>query len=242
MKKLVILSSILVLLTVSCSKGLLDLEEILSDQNQPLRVQTKITTNDCTEQSVTVEFTEHGVQITYRNFEVLCYIPNVNVNYNFANGVLTIRQWAVGHSLDTISTATCYAEVSYTIKGISKEQVNVIFINDARVYFNEKDGDGNKDGDKDKDGETTNFFDLDHRIGLWVNVNAVGWDSLIFVCSSKLIRSGGIPNKREECSYKIEGNILIINGSPYNPILRAEKNVVVLGKEDVPRWTFVKKY
>ena len=72
---------------------------------------------------VDVEFTGKGVQITYYKFEVTCDFTTVNVTHTFVNGVLNIIQQGDGDA-----RCICYTDVSYTISGISKNQVNVIFI------------------------------------------------------------------------------------------------------------------
>ena len=81
-----------------------------------------------------VEFTDKGVQITHYNFEVTCDFTTVNVNHTFINGVLNITQQGSPNRAD----CTCYTDVSYTIEGISHNEVNVIFINGVQVYcYNE---------------------------------------------------------------------------------------------------------
>ena len=77
-----------------------------------------------------VEFTDKGVQITYYNFEVTCDFTDVNVSHTFTNGILNITQEGSPNQANCI----CYTDVSYTIEGISKDEVNVIFINDVQVY------------------------------------------------------------------------------------------------------------
>ena len=73
--------------------------------------------------------------------------------------------------------------------------------------------------------ENCNFYDLGYRIGLWVNSSRE--DTLKFVNSSKLIRKGFPYN--EEYSYRIENNTLIISGQTHHPIMKSEKNMVVIG-------------
>ena len=83
---------------------------------------------------VDVEFTNKGVQITHYDFEVPCDFTTVNVNHTLVNGVLDISQQGTPNQADCI----CYTDVSYTIDGISQNEVNVIFINGAQVYcYNE---------------------------------------------------------------------------------------------------------
>ena len=80
--------------------------------------------------NVKVEFTAEGVQITYNDFEVTCDFTAVNVTHSFGNGVLRITQQGSPNQADCI----CYTDVSYTISGISQNEVNVIFINGVQVY------------------------------------------------------------------------------------------------------------
>jgi len=79
---------------------------------------------------VDVQFTNEGVQIMYKDFEVTCDFSTVNVTHTFVNGFLNISQKGFPNLADCI----CYSDVSYTIKGISKKEVNVIFINGKQVY------------------------------------------------------------------------------------------------------------
>ena len=158
---------------------------------------------------VDVEFTNNGVEITHRDFEVACDFTTVNVTHTFVNGVLNITQQGTPNQ----AKCRCHTDVSYTIGGISQDAVNAIFINGELVYGN----DGSSVG---------NFYDVDYRIGLWVNPD--GQDTLVFVDSSELIRKG-IPYKYEEYLYRIENNTLIINGSTCHSILKAEKDTVVIG-------------
>ena len=79
---------------------------------------------------VDVEFTDKGVQITYYDFGVTCDFTTVNVTHTFVNGVLNITQQGFPNQADCI----CYTDVSYTIDGISQDEVNVIFINGEQVY------------------------------------------------------------------------------------------------------------
>jgi len=79
---------------------------------------------------VDVEFTDKGVQITHSNFTVTCDFTTVNVTHTLINGVLNITQQGTPNEAKCI----CYTDVSYTIEGISQEEVNVIFINGVQVY------------------------------------------------------------------------------------------------------------
>ena len=79
---------------------------------------------------VDVKFTDKGVQIMYNHFEVACDFTTVNVTHTFVNGVLRISQKGSPNQANCI----CYTDVSYTIDGVSQDEVNVIFINDVQVY------------------------------------------------------------------------------------------------------------
>ena len=79
---------------------------------------------------VSVEFTTQGVHITYNHFEVTCDFSTVDVTYTFVNGFLNITQQGLPNRADCV----CYSDVSYTINGISQNEVNVIFINGEQVY------------------------------------------------------------------------------------------------------------
>jgi len=205
MKKVAIFLSLVVFLTVSCVER--EQESHVSNVNFTPCQQTKAKSD--VSDRIDVEFTNEGVQITYYNFVVTCDFTTVNVTHTFVNGVLSITQQGSQNHADCI----CHTDVSYTINGILKNEVNVIFINGVQVYcYN--------------DSSVGNFYDVEYRIGLWVNPNRK--DTLEFVNSSKLIRKG-LPYKYEEYLYRIENNTLIINGSTYHPILKAEKDVVVIG-------------
>ena len=124
MKRVVILLSLAVFLTVSCEKR--EIESQVSDVSFTPCQQTKATKSEI----VNVEFTNEGVQITYNNFVVTCDFTTVAVTHTFVNGVLNITQQGSPNQANCI----CYTNVSYTINGISKNEVNVIFINGEQVY------------------------------------------------------------------------------------------------------------
>ena len=133
MKRVVILLSLAVFLTVSCEKR--EIESQVSDVSFTPCQQTKATKSEISDK-VNVEFTNQGVQITYHNFAVTCDFTTVDVTHTFVNGVLNITQQGSPNRADCI----CYSDVSYTIDGISQDDVNVIFINGEQVYcYNEKD-------------------------------------------------------------------------------------------------------
>jgi len=81
---------------------------------------------------VDVEFTEKGIQIKYYNFEVTCDFTTVDVTHTLENGVLNITQKGTPNE----AKCKCYTDVSYTINGISQDEVNVIFINGVQVCCN----------------------------------------------------------------------------------------------------------
>ena len=127
MKKVAILLGLGVFLTVSCEKR--EQKPQVSNVSFTLCQQTKATSNELTDR-VDVEFTNEGVKITYCNFGVTCDFTIVNVTHTFVNGVLNISQ----ESSPNLAICVCYTDVSYTIDGISKDEVNVIFINGKQVY------------------------------------------------------------------------------------------------------------
>ena len=87
---------------------------------------------------VDLKFTDEGVQITYYNFEVTCDFSTVNVTHSFVNGFLNITQQGLPNQADCV----CYTDVTYTIAGISQDEVNLIFINGEQVYcYNDRDED-----------------------------------------------------------------------------------------------------
>ena len=97
--------------------------------------QTKATQHELSGR-VDVAFTNEGVQITHYNFGVACDFTTVNVTYTFVNGFLNITQ----QGFPSQANCVCYTDVSYTIDGISQNEVNVIFINGVQVYcHNEND-------------------------------------------------------------------------------------------------------
>jgi len=99
--------------------------------------QSKLRSSSELADKVNVEFTSKGVQITYYNFEVTCDFTTVNVTHSFVNGVLNITQ----QGSPNLANCICHTDVSYTIDGISKNEVNVIFINDVQVYCHNDNND-----------------------------------------------------------------------------------------------------
>ncbi len=127
MKKAAILLVLGVFLTVSCAKK----EQELQASNVSFTPcqQTKSTTVELSDR-VDVEFTNEGVQITYYNFGVTCDFTTVNVTHTLVNGFLNITQEGSPNQANCI----CHTDVSYTINGISQNEVNLIFINGEQVY------------------------------------------------------------------------------------------------------------
>ena len=92
--------------------------------------QSELRSSSESSNKVEVNFTDEGIEIVHSGFEVTCDFTTVNVTHTLVNGVLNITQQASPNRADCI----CYTDVSYTIDGISQEEVNVIFINDVQVY------------------------------------------------------------------------------------------------------------
>ena len=128
MKKVVILFSLVVIFTVSCEKSELETQQVPNVSSTPCK--QGILKGSGLADKVDVEFTNKGVQITHYNFEVPCDFTIVNVTYTFVNGVLNITQQGYPNQANCV----CYSDVSYTIDGISQNEVNVIFINGEQVY------------------------------------------------------------------------------------------------------------
>jgi len=133
MKKATILLSLVVLFTVSCVKSELETQQVPNVSSTPCK--QGILRSSGLSDKVDVEFTNKGVQITHYNFEVSCDFTTVNVTHTFTNGVLNITQKGSPNQADCV----CHTDVSYTIEGISQDEVNVIFINGVQVYcYNDK--------------------------------------------------------------------------------------------------------
>jgi len=131
MKKIAILLGLAVFLTVSCVEKDVEREQESCISNvsvTPCRQSELRSSNPASK--VDVEFTNKGVQITYHNFEVTCDFTTVDVTHTFVNGVLRITQKGSPNQADCV----CYSDVSYTINGLLKNEVNVIFINGRQVY------------------------------------------------------------------------------------------------------------
>ena len=127
MKKTILLLCLGLFLTVSCVKR--ELESHISNVIFTPCLQNNGEKSGLSGK-VNVEFTNKGVQITHYNFEVTCDFTTVDVTHTFVNGVLRITQ----KSSPNQAVCICYTDVSYTIDGISKKEVNVIFINGVQVY------------------------------------------------------------------------------------------------------------
>jgi len=127
MKKVAILLSLVVLLAVSCKNK--EQETTVSNVNftSCQQIETK---NIKLSVIVDIEFTNEGVKITYHDFATACDFTTIEVTHTFVDGVLNITQQGTPNAANCI----CYTDVSYTIKGISQNEVNTIFINDELVY------------------------------------------------------------------------------------------------------------
>ena len=139
MKKTAILLSLAVLFAVSCAKSDLETQQVSNVSSTPCK-QEVLRSSGLSDKSdrVDVEFTNKGVQITHYNFEVPCDFTTVNVTHTFVNGVLNITQQGTPNQANCV----CHSDVSYTIEGISQNEVNVIFINGVQVYcHNDKEDD-----------------------------------------------------------------------------------------------------
>ena len=140
MKKSAILLVLGLLLTVSCAEKdqvFKNREFPVSDisftpcQQDKLSLQSVTTSDVLSNKKVDVKFTGKGVQIIYYNFEVTCDFTDVKLTHTFVNGFLNITQQGTPNQAKCI----CYTDVSYTINGLSKDEVNLIFINGEQVYF-----------------------------------------------------------------------------------------------------------
>ena len=135
----IILLSLVVFFAVSCEK---EQKFHVSDLSfTPCK--QDILKNSKRQEKVDVKFNNKDVQITYRNFEVTCDFTTVDVTYTFVNGVLRITQ----EGTPNLANCICYTDVSYTIEGISQNDVNVIFINGVQVYcYNDNNESENTNG------------------------------------------------------------------------------------------------
>ncbi|MDR0232181.1 MAG: hypothetical protein LBI82_08700 [Dysgonamonadaceae bacterium] len=158
MKKATILLSLAVFLTVSCTKR--ELVSQVSNVNFTPCQQSKLRSTEPSDKKVDVEFTNEGVRITYYNFEVTCDFSNVDVTHTFVNGFLNITQKSSPNQADCI----CYSDVSYTIDGISKNEVNVIFINGVQVYcYNDNGNDEDDESTGNRNVDALNKFVQDNQ-------------------------------------------------------------------------------
>ena len=134
MKRVAILLSLVMLFTVSCVKNELETQQVPDVISTPCK--QGILKSSGFSDNVVVEFTNEGVHITHYNFEVPCDFTTVNVTHTFVNGVLNITQQGFPNQANCI----CHTDVSYTITGISKNEINVIFINGEQVYCYNENG------------------------------------------------------------------------------------------------------
>ena len=138
MKRAVILLSLVVFLAVSCEKS--EQEPQISNVSFTPCKQEVLKSSGLPD-NVNVEFTNEGVNITHYNFEVPCDFTTVNVTHTFVNGILRITQQGYPNQANCI----CHSDVSYTIEGISQNEVNVIFINGEQVYCHNDDSGDEED-------------------------------------------------------------------------------------------------
>jgi hypothetical protein len=144
MKNLILLLGFGLFLFASCTKREQGIPSVISNVTFTPCVQSdgaKHHNGETFSGTVDLKFVNGGIQIMHRDFHVHCNFTTVNVNYTFVNGVLNITQ-----SCDGDSRCMCNTDVSYTINGISQNQVNVIFINGEQVYcWNDNGNSGNVD-------------------------------------------------------------------------------------------------
>ena len=141
MKKVAILLSLVMLFTVSCRESELE-SQVYKVSWTPCK-QNVMKSGDHSKK-IDVVFANKGVQITYYNFATACDFTTVDVAHTFVNGVLNITQQGSPNMADCI----CHTDVSYTIDGISQNEVTVIFINDEQVYCHNN---GNNQSNCDQD-------------------------------------------------------------------------------------------
>jgi len=79
---------------------------------------------------VDVTFTSNGVSITHYNLDVNCAFDTVLVTPTYENGILTISEQGEPNNANCI----CSTDVSYTISGISEENIDKIVINGEVVW------------------------------------------------------------------------------------------------------------
>jgi len=132
MERVTVLLSLVMLFAVSCAKSELETQQVSNVSFTPCKQDGLLKSSGLSDKSdkVVVEFTNKGVQIIHYNFEVPCDFTTVNVTHTFVNGVLNIAQQGFPNQADCV----CHTDVSYTIDGISQNEVNVIFINGVQVY------------------------------------------------------------------------------------------------------------
>jgi len=136
-KNIALLLSLGVFLIVSCTKK--EQESQVSNVSFTPCQQNTLRSAELSSK-VDVAFTNKGVQITYHDFEVTCDFSTVNVTHTFVNGFLNITQQGSPNQANCV----CHTDVSYTISGISQNEVNVIFINGVQVYCH-NDNNGNEE-------------------------------------------------------------------------------------------------
>jgi hypothetical protein len=133
MKPAAILLSLVVFLPFSCVEVEKEQESRVSNVSFTPCRQDNLRSSGFSDKA-DVEFTGEGIQITHYHLEVTCDFTTVDVAYTLVNGVLNITEQSSPNQAKCI----CHTDVSYTINGISKAEINVIFINGVQVYcYNE---------------------------------------------------------------------------------------------------------
>jgi len=157
MRKITIILSLAALCAISCAKKEVEkgVKPEASNVNFTPCKQDNLKADEISDK-VNVDFTNKGVEITYKDFVVTCDFTTVKVTHTFVNGVLRITQKGTPNEAKCI----CHTDVSYTIDGISKNDVNVIFINGEQVYCHN----GKEDvDDKSIEGFYTGTFTVKYR-------------------------------------------------------------------------------
>ena len=208
---------VLIVVTIRCSETIQ-----IKDENGKEPQVSKVNFMPCqqskmksTELSgrVDVKFTNEGVEITYNNFAVTCDFSTVNVTHTFVNGFLNISQQGSPNQANCV----CYTDVSYTINGISQNEVNVIFINGEQVYcYNDK---GNEVEYGDLEGVYTGTFTLRYcsDVPEWWYWNYTSGETTLELKNGKFTCTGN-PNRIPaggSGNYSINNNKIIFEDVNY---------------------------
>ena len=121
MKKVAILLNLMVLFTASC----------VESEPEPQQV-SNVTFTECINTALylppaifAVDFTDLGVNITHCLLDVNCAFDTVLVMPTFENRILTITEQGYPNNANCV----CKVNVSYTVGGISEEDIDEIVIN-----------------------------------------------------------------------------------------------------------------